>query len=253
MANEVILGIDFETSGLIPGRDFITEVAYVIKQVGRVKPLKIHHAYLWNQYAGSLSDEIVELTKITPDLLNEYGRDSSEVLDELASDVADYKVDYMMAHNAPFDRGMLHAWVKSLHEDPDDPRMQRLLDIRWICTKKDILWNFHSNKLFYVGAELGFINPFPHDALSDVLSMFKCVSEAIKSNVIHSFDAIIRRATTPDVILVGNPGYERKDEAKKRNFRWNPQAKRWEKSVKADEVELITSECPFDCTVVEEI
>ena len=252
MAEKIVLGIDFETSGLKPGVDFITEVAYVIKEVGRTKPLKIQHAYLRHEFSGELSAEIQGITKITPDLLESQGQDPKVVAQQLLDDIDFYGVDFMMAHNAAFDEGFFLELLKQF--DHDEVRL-RGVDLGratpWICSKEDIDWPYRSTSLFYIGAELGFLNPFPHDALSDVMSMFKCVGEAVKRGILPSFSFMVEHAAKEDMYVHGNPGFHRKEEAKLLGFRWQQVddvrvEKRWVKKIKVDDFAALKQRCPFE-------
>ena len=81
----------------------------------------------------------------------------------------------------------------------------------------------------------GFINPFPHRALTDVLSMLKIASN-------YEFDRIGQLALSPKVLLVADlkaPNWRNKDEVEEFNsiknkvskakFKWNPDNKTWSK------------------------
>lgn len=87
----------------------------------------------------------------------------------------------------------------------------------------------------------GFLNPFPHRAVTDVLSMFKLLDGDGEDMY-----AMIESAKIPNVVVAakGLP-FDRKDEAKNRGYWWDGDVKLWKKKIKASKVALEQEEAGF--------
>ena len=237
---KILLGIDVETTGLDAEKDRITEIAWAIFDTDNwKKPLECAHFYV--QTGTPVPPEIVELTGITDELLEKYGTPEAYAADELATALAGYHVDFMVAQNAPFDRGFIRAlFARTEHTLEKD---------YWIDTKVDIEYPKHVRARNLVGlcAEHGFLNPFPHSALFDVFSMMKLLS-------MYPIDDVLAYRAEPTVILNALVDFDNKDKAKKCGFSWQEVAgktffKKWVKAVKRKHV--AEEKAKADFTIVE--
>ena len=83
----------------------------------------------------------------------------------------------------------------------------------------------------------GFVNPFPHRAVTDVLSMLKIFSQ-------YNYDRVFALASSPIVTIVADlkaPNLKDqeavgefnriKNKVAKSRFRWNPSEKTWTKDI----------------------
>jgi len=210
------MALDLETIGLDFKNNVITEAATVTKKLGAKKALAIKHSYLYEEdryTAEQFTPEIYKLTYITRDLCLENGVDPQLVLKEISDEMK--TVDFVLAQNGvDFDRPFLAEQMNIYGIDPSP-----VLDAVWIDTKQHIRWPFRSTHLGYIAAELGFLNPFPHDALSDTMTTFKVFETAIKEGYV-TFDKMVERATGDDVWLMADVGFHTKDKAKKGGFHW---------------------------------
>ena len=102
------LWIDVETTGLDFEKDRITEIGLVVWDTEKRAPLHLYNVNLkWND-APELSDEIVALTGIDQAHLDEFAeKNNYDVLAPIFRLMQKY--DGVVAHNAPFDRGMLET------------------------------------------------------------------------------------------------------------------------------------------------
>lgn len=210
----VICTIDLETSGLDFEKDYITEIAYVIKEWPSRKPLAIRHSYI--KCPVELSEFIVGLTGITDDLLEKVGDGPVQVLSKLNEDLDEFEVDYILAQNGVgFDRPMLVSKCKEYGI------LCRAGGMNWIDSREDIEWpeTFKSTSLTFLACELGFLNPFPHDALSDCMTTNKVVEVAIEKGIV-TLDGMIENSKIPWVYVQCNATYDTKEVAKKLRYRW---------------------------------
>jgi DNA polymerase-3 subunit epsilon len=240
-----ICGIDLETTGLDLQKDFITEIAWIIKDVGDSKNL-VQHSSLVITPLLFIPDEITLLTKITKLHLDAAGRELKLVLNDLFDDLENFKVDYIVAHNGEnFDKPMLFANAQRVGWDP------ARLSVPWLDTRNDIVFPpaWTSRRLSHLAAELGFLNPFPHSALFDVATMLKVLEH-------FNIDDVIRRSQEPWVVLRALTNYDEREKAKQRRFSWErcgdkTYPKCWVKRVKASDVPSEKAEADFEITIIE--
>jgi len=244
----LLLGIDVETTGLDTEKDRITEIGAVLWDSEAKKPLAMLSELCVFEDMPELSELIINLTGITQDMLDNYAVFPKELFIELFSLMR--VADACVAHNAPFDKGMLESNAKSIDLE--------LPDIPWIDTTVDVPYpdNIKTRKLTHLAAEHGFVNPFAHRAVFDVLTMLV---------VLSNYDAaeVLELSKSPSVILVANTkkpwldqapeGKKQSDLAKCLGFRWNGAKKTWEKQVKQAQAETVLTACKnlFPVRIVE--
>lgn len=242
-----ICGIDLETNGLSIETDVVTELAWVIKDHGAAKSLVQKSYYV---YDGSVSipPEVTALTKITPELLTHHGRPLNDVVGELQTDLTVCGVDYLCAHNGTFfDKPFLLKKIESFRD-----KLPEIVAAKWLDTVEDIEWpdEIGTRKLSYLAAEHGFLNPFPHAALFDVMTMLKLLDN-------YDINTVIKRSVEPWVVLKAEVNYDMREQAKKRRFLWErcgekTYPKSWVKRVKVSDVEKEKFTAPFQITVLRE-
>jgi hypothetical protein len=92
-----------------------------------------------------------------------------------------------------------------------------------------------------------FINPFPHAAITDALTVI-CLADQ------YDTDVIVKRAKSPTLVIQSHQARNANDDAKKFKFRWNPDRKIWWKSVKSlDFSEFQKQNFGFDISVREDL
>jgi DNA polymerase-3 subunit epsilon len=217
----IIAAVDVETTGLDLEKDVPLELAYVICDTLDYRPLKAVSKIIHHQNPLRIAQEIFDLTGLSVNALENYGADARAVGQEFMEDLAKYKVSYIIAHNGEtFDKPMM----KKLHRDVDT--------LPWIDTRHDIEYpaSFVSRRLIHLAAEHGFVNPFPHQALTDVLTMLRILAQ-------YNFEEIARVSLAPWVYLRAMVSYDDRDKAKKHRYQWEKVrdktfGKTWVKAVK---------------------
>ncbi len=218
----LILGVDVETTGLDAEKDEITEIGAVLWDTEARAPVQMLNCLI--DIKGNVPEEITKLTGITDEMLWTYGiplDSSADLLCELA-----LKADYYCAHNAPFDRKFISAATKNF---------PGFLELVWIDTSVDVPYPEHitTRKLTHLAAEHGFVNPFPHRAVTDVLTMLQILSH-------YDINKVVESAKTPNITIRAKTNYNEREKAKECGYRWNPENKVWLKSIKINMLESET-------------
>lgn len=199
----LILGVDFETTGLSPEQHLITEVGAVLWDTKLHSPVKLM-GYLVKTGLDAFEPKIIRLTGITPEMCESHGVESERGLKQLLA--MHQQADACCAHNASFDHGFFRAWLAK-HEyslDYDDKL--------WIDTRTDLPFEPEwSRKLGHLAYEHGFLNPFPHRALFDVMTMLRILDN-------YDVDTIVEMANSPSITVKAIVGFADKDKARGRGY-----------------------------------
>ena len=237
-------GIDIETTGVEPTSE-ITELSWVFMQ----DPLFSTPPLIRQNFCKvnvAVPAEITKLTGIDGPFLERHGSSFKNSLWILEQELGIYKPDFIVAHNGEnFDKPMLASWSKKL-ELPAN----KLLATPWLDTAADLPeGTFPTNKLAYMAAECGFLNPFPHSAVLDILTMFRVLSKC-------DIAQVISRSKEPWVVMQAMVDFDTKDLAKKRKFRWQDCGsgkvydRSWVKRVKACDVEKEKELAEFKTVII---
>lgn len=221
----IVLGIDIETTGLDFEKDEITEIAWVLKEIGVDKPLQVQSFMVTGK--KPIPENIVKLTGITDEMRETEGFELGLTLMNLENHFN--RADYIVAHNGEFfDKPFLEEKAKPLNLNYFDKKM-------WLDTKDLPFKEGNSNRLTYAAADLGFLNPFPHAALFDVLTMLKVMES-------FDFDKFVERSKVPWVVVFMDSDYSDRHIPKSLGYRWENldnkvYKKKWIKRIKQDELE----------------
>src|SRR5271157_2798498 len=158
---------------------------------------------------------------LTPEICAKYGYESQKALRQFLqwyqpSDVA-------CAHNGTaFDRLVLKAWAEKHGYDWQPGKL-------WIDTSIDIeLPPKMSTRLTYMACDHGFLNPFPHRAVFDVMTMLQILDH-------YDLGTVIEMAKSPTLYVKAVVDYADRELAKARGYRAqyeDGKFKMWTKSVK---------------------
>lgn len=238
--SQSVLGIDLEginknlfEQGVDVSTDRVIEIGAVLWDWEYHQPVKIISELIAEADRLPLTDELIELTGINETILDKYALKGDQVknlLQDLAKTME--QADYCMAHNAKgYDYPMLDALFKRF-----GLAMPKTV---WIDTLTDLEFpdKIKAKSLAMLEYSHGFINPFPHRAVTDVLSMMKIASQ-------YPLTRMGKLANSPIVQVVAQlkaPNWSNKDEVDEFNkikhkvaqsrFRWNPGNKTWTKEV----------------------
>lgn len=236
----IILGIDLEginenlfDNGVNTKVDRVIEIGAVLWQCEGHQPLKIYSELVDEPDRLPLSQEVVELTGITEKILDEWALKGEQIkmaLERLALIMK--KADYYMAHNGEkYDRPMLESMFTRFEV--------AMPEKVWIDTQTDVEYprKIHHLSMAALEHAHGFINPFPHRAVTDVLAMLKVASN-------YDYLRMAQLAESPKLRIVadlGAPNWKDKAELEQFNkikskvsrakFQWNPQKKVWTKLI----------------------
>lgn len=221
----IILGLDFETTGREPQTHSIVEVGAVMWETELHTPLRVMSQLVYEPDAV-WEPGASEVNHITQDICKSYGKDSQHVLRTLISWY--HQSDVVCAHNGNiFDRPFFFAWCHRMGfgEYKDENKV-------WIDTKTDMdlpeKWT--TRKLMYLAAHYGFINPFPHRAVFDVMTMLMILDK-------QDLNKVMEMAKSATIVVQALVPFEKKDLAKERGYYWRPEQKQWIKSIKAARLE----------------
>lgn len=218
-----VLGFDFETTGLDPKVDRVIEVGAVLWDWERRQPMAIVSRLCWHEDNGlepEIPPFISKLTGITGRDLKDFSISTERAISEMFLNCPSDAI--VMAHNAPFDLGFLQAECDRI------PAKNKFASMPVIDSRTDLPLDndLHKSKaLVHLAATHGFVNPFAHRAIFDVLTMLKVASN-------YPLAQIIERSKSPTVEVTAHVSFEQKDLAKQAGFQWNPSDKSWRLKIK---------------------
>lgn len=205
--------LDTETSSLDPSTGTLLEVAVATFSV-RLGKLIESHSWL----ACAASNEAEAVNGLAVDLLA-YGDDPSRVVEHAREVVRG--CDAVVAHGAAFDR----QWVP-------------IEGIPWICSCDDIEWPRKSSTRSLAALALahgvGVLDA--HRAGTDVSTLVRLFERVHEMGV--DLRAMLEKAMIPKCLFaVADRTYDeaRNAKAKELGFRWNPDARRWERRMTTEQ------------------
>jgi DNA polymerase-3 subunit epsilon len=236
-----LLGIDLETTGLDVDGCYIIEVGAVLWDHGRGVPVDVLSKLVYEE-STNVSAEITELTGITQADLARYGHAPEVVLAPLA-EMAKKSRAIVCHHGTKFDRPILGRYFGQL---ADAGKLTLDKERRlWIDTKTDIPFpdSLKARRLKYMAADHGFINPFEHRAVFDVLTMLRVLQH-------YDIDVVMERARSAYLEVQAHVDYDTNQLAKDRRFKWNGEQKIWWKELKEIDLAAAQEEAPFEITIL---
>jgi DNA polymerase-3 subunit epsilon len=237
----IILSLDLETTGLDTAVEQPIEVGAVLYSTGQYRILE-SASYLVKT-TRPITSEITGITGLVPQAVAKFGFESKDGLENLLG-MFDY-ADAIIGQNViRYDKKILESW--SGRDGINSP--EKL----YIDTRTD-LPGVQSKHLGYMLADIGKINPFPHSALTDALSVIILVEHYSKHATLNGYaspDAyvkdMVKLAESPNVVLVGKQDRADNSLVKKEKFAWNPDLKIWWKIVKECQLEAYIAKLPFN-------
>lgn len=231
------LGIDFETTGLDVTKERITEVGAVMWDAHNRLPMRVVNFFMWAQDYPKISPEITRLTGLKPDYYSHHHLDPATGLKTLSGLIE--KADYVMAHNGTnFDFPLLkNEWARNAHSLP-------FVQKPTIDTSVDLPYPDHitTRKLVHLAAEHGFLNPFAHRAVFDVLTMLSIASR-------YPVEEVVSYSQSPSITIRANVSKADREQAKSRGYRWDGDNFRWIKTIKEFQLEKEKQGAPFEITI----
>ncbi|MGH1468558.1 MAG: 3'-5' exonuclease [Bdellovibrionales bacterium] len=208
----LVLGLDLETSGLDKDVCDVLEFGAALWNVEEKRPVYLFSKFN-RDFKSEVPLEIENLIGLKAAEVRKWGKPLRECLDELSELME--AADYIVAHNGTgFDKPFLEHTYKSIG--------LKMPEKIWIDTQIDLPFpdGMGTRKLSYLSCEHGFINPFPHRAITDALSTLKLMAH-------YDFDTVVAVASTPLVQVIAQVSYDERHKPRQAGFRWDSQRKFW--------------------------
>lgn len=223
----LVCGIDVETTGLDPQHAEVIEVGAVLWDTEEAKPVEIVSQLLMPELG--ITEEITALTGITEQDLQQFGKHFLAVWPSVLALMA--RASAIVAHNGNhFDRPFItEVCTKKALPLPDLPWIDTMLDVPYPDGMK-------TRKLCHLAAEHGFLNPFAHRAVFDVLTMLRIMA-------FYDFATVLASAMQPSIVVQAMCKKPWEDdgasttEAKQNGFHWDGKVKKWQKQIKQNQLE----------------
>lgn len=229
----IFLGLDLETTGLDPDTDKITEVGLVLWDAVTHRVIDSESFLVENKVP--IPPEVQELTHLTPEMVARYG---------VTPEVASLNVAHMMScatrvvtyNGEEFD----HKFLLKL-PTPSQTKATEIADFLMQCSIDALFstpWprSQGTPSLSIAGLNHRFLNPAPHSALGDVLTM---------KAVMDQYDPfeIDRIARSDALILIAECRSKAEVEiARRAGFKWDRYVPdEWSLKVKAEMMERFMS------------
>jgi DNA polymerase-3 subunit epsilon len=235
MLPKTLLIVDTETTGLNPPQSSVIELGAILYSV--------EHRCVLQQMSTLLpvcGDNLAQK-------INKISAEASRADYEVSLALALFQqwlncADYLVAHNAEFDRQWFGYESLPVVAKP------------WLCTYDDFSWAKVSKpglSLVNLALEHGIGVSSAHRALTD------CQLIAALFDRVENFEALlskaIARSQEPKVYVVAQVNYEDRHLAKAKGFRWNQLVqKKWAKNIRESELreESAAELLPFEVTIV---
>lgn len=228
----LILGLDFETTGLDIHTVKITEVGAILWDTVLRQPVQIMSRFVWNQDYPPQSEEVIRVSGITDDMLKTHGMPAAAVMEELAELMS--RAEAVMAHNGNnYDKPILERVAKEMSvQMPYRPWIDSSTDLPLPETLPTC------RKLTHLAFEHGIHveQRFCHRAFYDVLLMLEIASR-------YAIDDVMRIASAPVITVRAKVTIDEREKAKARRFQWDPQGKLWLKRIRDFDLEKETKAC----------
>lgn len=214
----ILCALDVEATGLDVEKDHITEIGYIIYDPKVHKPYKLNSDLIHIPEDVKLTPENFKVTGITRGHVDS-GIPIEQAIEQLHEELDFWKVDYIVAHNAEYDRAMVER--------------VGFRKMSWLCTMEDIDYDpvvFKSRNLTFVAGTLGFVNMYAHASLFDAVTC---------KRVLDHFDLenVIARSKLEYLYLKADVTFNTKELAKQAKYRWDGEKKIWWKKVKEDKLD----------------
>lgn len=233
----IILSFDLETTGLDAVKDRPIEVGAILYSTGQRKCIE-SAGYLVKSDVP-VSEEITKITGITQAAVDKFGFPSAEALDNLNA-MAEVADAFIGQNCIRFDKRFYDNWCNR--------EQKSTVNKLWIDTRTD-LPGVEGKHLGYMAADAGFLNMFPHAALSDSQTVIKLLEHYSIKNGPSYLDSVVARAQSPTIVILAHQSRADNDLAKRMKFRWNPDRKIWWLTAKQMDLSDIVSKAKFDVSV----
>ena len=229
-----LLGLDLETTGLNVATDEIVEFGVIIYDVN-LETIGTCASYLVQPRKFDLMS-VGEISGISTHAILEYGQTFQSVAEWVG--VLVEECDFIVAHNGlAFDKPILERQCQEYGV--------QFPAIPWIDTMIDVPYpdSISTRALVPLAAYHGFLNPFPHRALFDVMTMLKILS-------LYDIHAIAETASTPVVWVRAKVSYDNRNLVKAQRFQWDSNSKLWVKKIRQGKLLSEAAACKCELEIL---
>lgn len=207
----IVMGYDLESTGLDVKTARILEVGAVIWDTEKQIPIDIFSCFVRDveilpEYLPALA-----INGIDPKWLA-GGISLKDIFRSLYIICRQHKVEAVVAHNGGnYDKPLTMNEMARLYL----PEQESILEFPWIDSLTDLPFKREpkSRSLNHLAADHGFINPFQHRAVFDVLTMLKIMSH-------YDFQEVLQLSKIPFVTVRALVTYDERQLAKDMRFSW---------------------------------
>ena len=207
--------LDTETTGLSAVTDVIIELAVVVMDIDTLTGQPVGAVQVFDGFQDPgrpIPKEVQQLTGISDDMVK------GQVLDEAALSRVMDGVQWVVAHNAGFDRPFV------------EQRLPYFADLPWACSFADIAWKKHgvgSAKLEALAAHHGWFYD-AHRADMDCHALAAVLGAPVGETGHNGWQVLLAALDAPQYKLqaTGAP-FDAKDLLKARGYRWDSVQRVW--------------------------
>lgn len=226
-----VLGLDFEATGLLEENPRILEVGAVLYDVDEKIPLAMVSEMV---DPGEIEPGYISPTGLRGSDVIEFGESFCLVMNQVEQMINRHKPDALVGHNiVNYDIPLLKKELERVAPFS----CPALLALPIIDTRQDLPFAKEpgSRKLVHLIAEAGFLNPYPHRAVFDVMACLKLMSG-------FDFTEVLAHSKVPFITMRACVSYDDRQKAKDARFSWEEAGgvkypKWWVKQVREDAVE----------------
>ncbi len=230
-----LLIIDLETTGLMPDKFQVIELGAILYSVP-------HHGVI--QQMSTLfpvSENPAEpINRISVDACA-AASDRYHLMLPVFQQWVD-AADYVVAHNADFDRQWFgYPPLPAIHKP-------------WLCTYQDFIWPMNTKPTNLVATALnhGIGVSAAHRALTDC-QLIAALLDRVEAYQVGHLEQLLKRAIQrsqePRITVIAQVSYDNRDLAKALDFRWSAATKQWIKTLRKSELEQESLTYPFEIMI----
>ena len=110
----------------------------------------------------------------------------------------------------------------------------------WIDTRFDIPYpkQMFIRNAEYVEAQHSLVNPFPHRAVFDVMTMLQLLAK-------YDIQEVAARSKSPTILVKAQVSKDDREKAKQRGYRWEKETTSWVKHIKEIDLETERADAGF--------